>query len=117
MLRSTWGSINACKESPDPMPLADALHSLVEQSKTEKGRKYSWGIIEHQNQVQHNLATAYGIRYWDIFNATMMRPGGRRDCAHFCLPGPLDEMTRELLAYLTLPAVVSAASASQAATV
>ena len=58
--------------------------------------------MDHQNGLSHSLAVSHGLRYWDVFNATLMRPGGRRDCAHFCLPGPIDELTRELLGYLRL---------------
>ena len=59
---------------------------------------------------------AVGGSYLEAFGMTKVRPGGRRgvldrernalknktveDCVHWCLPGPLDEITRLLLAYL-----------------
>ena len=103
LFRSTWASLDECKNLSDPLRLADADRSLREQSKTERGRLYGWGRIDHQNGLSHKVAADYGLKFWDIFNATLVRPGGRRDCAHWCLPGPLDDLTLELLAYLTLP--------------
>ena len=45
-----------------------------------------------------------GVPYINTFVATSLRPGGRLhpdDCNHFCLPGPVDEWTRLLLAFAT----------------
>ena len=64
----------------------------------------------------HRCVVRAAGSYLEAFNMTKVRPGGRRgvldrernalkgkfveDCVHWCLPGPLDEITRLLLAYL-----------------
>ena len=49
--------------------------------------------------------------YLDVYYATSLRPGGHRpamgaggkgtDCMHYCLPGPIDDWARLLMAFWT----------------
>ena len=108
LYRSTFGTIDDCSMHPDPISDEEA-RALVRKQASSHRDPYERGKIEHQNGVAHEVASTYGIPFWDIYPATVTRTGGRRfangskaiaDCGHFCLPGPPDELTRELLAYL-----------------
>ena len=101
LFRSTWGSLDKCRNLTDPLTRDQAEAALLEQVKARRD-KYEWGKIAHQNALAHGMAKAFAIPFWDVYPATLMRPAGHRkqDCGHFCLPGPPDELTRELLAYM-----------------
>ena len=65
------------------------------------------------NQVARSMATSLGASFIDVAAPSALRPDGamggywpagdsrQRDCVHYCLPGPIDEWTRLLLALLT----------------
>jgi hypothetical protein len=112
---STFASLPGCSSLPDPLPRmkADAILSELNGRYVEE---YHWDIKERQNRIAKEAIDRIGGSYLEFFNATRLRPGGRRgildreknalqnktieDCVHWCLPGPLDEISRWLLAYL-----------------
>lgn len=104
LFRSTWGSLADCRNLRDPLTRPQSDLALKEQVLKQRDKKYEWkwGKISHQNDLAHHTASAFGIPFWDVYPATVMRPGGHRahDCSHFCLPGPPDELTREMIAYM-----------------
>ena len=82
---------------PRPFPYAAADHTVA---------AYHWAEFASQNALVARLAAARNITFLDVHTQTAQRPGGHMparksaagDCAHYCLPGPIDEWVRLLLA-------------------
>ena len=102
--RSTHASLPSCHLLDDPLPTPfpySALDSVT--------RNYHWADFERQNNVSREVAAAHRVAFLNVHPATAVRPGGhmpsrrgaKGDCAHYCLPGPIDEWVRSLLALWT----------------
>ena len=104
--RGTHAPIPSCHILDDPLPApfpytASADDPLV--------RGYHWAEFARQNRLASDLAGANNLTYLDVHTATSYRPGGHMptrksasgDCAHYCIPGPIDEWVRLLLAFWT----------------
>ena len=105
IFRSTWGSLHACQNLSDPLTMADAQDAMRQQVIKQRDH-YEWGKIAHQNELAKRVVHSFGFVFWDVYSATLTRPGGRltpreKDCGHFCLPGPPDDLTRQLLEFIT----------------
>ena len=114
---STFASLPGCTSLPDPLP-TDRAEALLRSLSGHYKEAYHWGVKESQNAISRQAVEGVGGSYFEAFHATMVRPGGHRgvldragnaarnrtvveDCVHWCLPGPLDSLTRLLLAYLS----------------
>jgi hypothetical protein len=102
--RSTHASIPSCHLLEDPLP-----RPFPYLARDNVSAAYHWADFERQNQVAHSVAASHEVTFLHVHPATLTRPGGhmppRRgahgDCAHYCLPGPIDEWVRSLLALWT----------------
>jgi hypothetical protein len=64
---------------------------------------YNWASFAHQNDLARCLARHYGIVFFDVHFMMRFRIDAalsKLDCMHSCLPGPVDEWARLLLAFL-----------------
>jgi hypothetical protein len=64
---------------------------------------YHWGEFSRQNEKVFNLIKAKHpqVGYLDFANSTSIRSDshiGNGDCLHYCLPGPIDNWTKMLIA-------------------
>lgn len=99
LYRGTQAAIPNCSTLPDPL-------TSPWQAPAGYVSPYGWERLERHNRIAraliHRLPAPFG--FLDTNYATSLRPGGRRggtDCVHFCLPGPMDEWTRLMLALWT----------------
>lgn len=116
IFRGTHAAIPGCDALRDPTP-ADG-HDLKRFITTLNNRtgegyqpEYGWEHFEAQNDLVRAAAAAHGAPYLDVYYATSLRPGGHRpamgaggkgtDCMHYCLPGPIDDWARLLMAFWT----------------
>ena len=100
VLRGSHAVIPRCADYADPSPV-----SLAEKITATPGVAFSaqWANISHQNDIARRVARAHGVPYVDVFTQTAFRPGARPnwhdgECMHFCIPGPVDDWARLLLA-------------------
>ena len=109
--RSTWASFMKCETLPDPLPSIREADLLLEQQERDdpKTRSWHWSLFQRQNAIARQLVGETKAVFWDVYEPTKLRPGGRRgrltqvhDCMHWCLPGPLDELAKALLQYLVV---------------
>lgn len=67
--------------------------------------QYNWREIQPRELNARKVLDAWGVPYLDTFMSTAYRPFGgrmsRSNCNHFCLPGPVDDWVRLLLAHWT----------------
>ena len=94
--RGSHHSTPNCAELRDPQP------TPLSSPNDTVSLSYHWDRTEIQNQIARVLVEKIGGTFIGTFFAFSLRPGGRRlpDCLHFCLPSPMDEFVRVLLAYL-----------------
>ena len=101
--RGTHGSLHNCFTHPDPIvrPWAEISATMGSRSNA----LYNWRAIEGRESQTKPLVQHFGVPYVDTFVSTSYRPAGGRmppnNCNHFCLPGPVDQWTRLLLAIWT----------------
>ena len=102
--RGVHAPIPSCHVLDDPLPRPfpyAATDATLEA--------YHWPEFGRQNAQVARLAAAHNITFLDVHAQTARRPGGHMpgrksaagDCAHYCIPGPLDEWVRMLLALWT----------------
>ena len=103
----------ACKRMRDPLP-APFEYNLSDPttlaSRAVAAFKMHTGKPTNQaaREVTDAHAAAQGVflAFLDVYRATAMRPGGRhtarKDCTHWCLPGPVDDWARLALAWWLL---------------
>ena len=92
---------------PDPTPRLPSPFPYV--ASDERLARYHWAEWAGQNTIARQVTRAHNLTYLDVHHATSMRPGGHMparkssagDCGHYCLPGPIDEWVRLLLALWT----------------
>ena len=99
--RGSHAVVPNCHAYADPSP-----ESLADRIVATPGEPHSaaWANISHQNRIAKDIADARGVTYMDVFAQTARRPGARPDwhageCMHYCVPGPIDDWARLLLAY------------------
>lgn len=92
--RGTHRSMPGCRRMADPLPVR------YNATPHYSGIDY-WHALERQNQIARRLVAGHGAAYMDVHYASSWRPGGRMpgECVHFCLPGPIDDWSRLLLAF------------------
>ena len=105
--RGTHAPIPSCHVLDDPLPQPfPYAHAAAHDPLM---RAYHWADFGRQNGLAARLAALHNVTYLDVHYATSLRPGGHMpsrkaaagDCAHYCLPGPIDEWVRLLLALWT----------------
>ena len=106
--RGTHASIYKCAEYADPLqPSIPGVHAVTHAMHIHRSNAnswYAWRNVYAHHRLDQDAMASMGVTYLNTFTATSLRPGGRlspQDCNHFCLPGPPDEWTRMLLAFLT----------------
>lgn len=98
--RGVHAPIPSCHLLDDPLPSPFPYAA---------GAEYHWEAFGRQNLLARELAAAFNHTFLDVHQATALRPGGHMpsrsampgDCAHYCLPGPIDEWVRLLFALWT----------------
>ena len=83
-----------------PTPLGPPMEVLA---------AYHWADFGRQNALVAALAASRHLAFLNVHTQTALRPGGHMparksaagDCAHYCIPGPLDTWVRLLLALWT----------------
>ena len=99
IFRGTHASFRSCSTRPDPETGSyDKVASLM---RSRSNSQYNWRSVEGRASGARTLLESFGVPYLDTYFATALRPGGRmpNSCNHFCLPGPVDEWVRLLLAW------------------
>lgn len=110
LYRSSWAALVGCGNLSDPLTPAQAAAAV---NRGRRDDRYNWSSLSPQNDGVRALANAFGVPFWNVERATLLRPGGHRatqphvnplarDCVHYDLPGPPDGLTLQLLAYLRL---------------
>ena len=106
--RGTHASIYKCAEYADPLQSSIAgVHAVTHAMHIHRSNAnawYAWRNVYAHHRLDQDTMASLGVTYLNTYIATSLRPGGRlspQDCNHFCLPGPPDEWTRLLLAFLT----------------
>ncbi|KAJ1623780.1 hypothetical protein T492DRAFT_1052697 [Pavlovales sp. CCMP2436] len=87
---------------PSLVPLAVPL-TAAGLARSKRAAMYHWPYFAHQNELARCLARNYGIIFLDVYFMMSFRQDAalsKMDCVHSCLPGPVDEWTRLLLAFL-----------------
>lgn len=105
--RGTHAPIPSCHVLDDPLPVPFPYAYAAEHDPVM--RSYHWAEFDRQNALAARLARLHNFTFLDVHYATSLRPGGHMpsrkaaagDCAHYCLPGPIDEWTKLLLALWT----------------
>ena len=71
--------------------------------RSRSNAQYNWRRIEQRASQTRAMLEHLGVPYMDTFVASALRPGGRmpNSCNHFCLPGPIDDWVRLLIARWT----------------
>ncbi|KAJ1461522.1 P-loop containing nucleoside triphosphate hydrolase protein [Pelagophyceae sp. CCMP2097] len=62
---------------------------------------HDWDAMAAQNAIAERLVLARGAQYLDVYSMSALRPGGRKDCVHLCLPGHMDDWNFELFRLAT----------------
>jgi hypothetical protein len=100
--RATHSPVPGCNPlaRPSNVSLASRLNDL---EKYPVLAKYHWHELPEQNEAARCVAASHGAAYLDVWPMMMFRPDAAMsagDCVHSCLPGPVDEWSRMLLAFL-----------------
>ena len=107
--RGTHASLHRCADHSDPITrnASGSVHPVTHALRLHRSNSNahgSWHNLYAHHRLDQDLMSRLGVPYLNVFTATSLRPGGRlhpTDCARFCLPGPIDEWTRLLLASIT----------------
>lgn len=107
--RGTHASMYNCELYADPIGVTAGgrVHPVAYALRIHRSNLnawHSWRNVYPHHRLDQDLMAQLGVPYLNSFVATSLRPGGRLrrdDCLHFCLPGPVDDWTRWLLAFLT----------------
>lgn len=105
--RGTHAPIPSCHVLDDPLPAPFQYDHAAAHDATM--RAHHWADFGRQNGLAAELAARHNLTFLDVHYATSLRPGGHMpsrkaaagDCAHYCLPGPIDEWVKLLLALWT----------------
>ena len=100
--RGTHGSMHGCFAEVDP--IERPWNEVAARMASRSNAQYNWRSVEAREARAKALLSSLRIPYLDTFVSTSYRPGGRMppgNCNHFCLPGPVDDWVRLLLAYWT----------------
>ena len=97
-----------CKRMVDPLA-KPFEYNLTDPSHQRAILRFKMHLGKQSNEEARAAVDAYAaahgkhVAYMDMFRATSLRPGGRhsarKDCTHWCLPGPIDDWTRQALAW------------------
>ena len=77
----------------------DSYDRPLQDSRGQTSLPHNWGWFLHQNSIVKPQVERVGGVYMDLDTITMARADGhlgyswekhRRDCLHFCMPGPMD---------------------------
>ena len=100
--RGTHGSLHNCERHPDPLS-NESWSALSAKMGSRANAQYNWRGIEGREARTKQLLGSLGVPYLDTFVSTSYRPSGRMpgNCNHFCVPGPIDDWVRLLLAWWT----------------
>ena len=100
-----------CKRMVDPLA-KPFEYNLTEPSHQRAILRFKMHLGKQSNEEARAAVDAYAaahgkhVAYMDMFRATSLRPGGRhsarKDCTHWCLPGPIDDWVRLALAWWLL---------------
>ena len=103
----------SCKRMVDPLAMP-FVYNLTDPSHQRAILRFKMHLGNQGNEEARAAVDAYAaghgrhVAYMDMFRATSLRPGGRhsarKDCTHWCLPGPIDDWVRLALAWWLLPA-------------
>ena len=101
MYRGSHAIVPKCAAYDDPSPA-----SLAPKIVPTPGVRFSgqWANISRQNHIAARVAGDRGFAYFDVYDQTARRPGAKVDwredeCMHFCVPGPIDDWARQVLAF------------------
>ncbi|KAJ1634185.1 hypothetical protein T492DRAFT_975168 [Pavlovales sp. CCMP2436] len=100
--RGTHAPVPGCDPRAKP-----SQTSLASRLASKRSGAFMWGEFAPQNEIARCLAAQHGAAYVDVYNMMSYRPDAalkRGDCLHSCLPGPIDEWSRLLLAFLVADA-------------
>ena len=91
--RSTPPGHADCQNFSEPLLSPQPLSSLP--------RRFNWDRFGHQNELAKPLVEAVLGVFWDVNAMTELRAdghleGGRNDCLHYCMPGPVDTWVQAL---------------------
>ena len=103
----------SCKRMRDPLPEPYAYNMSDPSVRASRAVvRFQMHLNSASNEEARAAVDAYAasagkyITFLDILRATAMRPGGRhsarKDCTHWCLPGPVDDWVRLALAWWLL---------------
>ena len=100
-----------CKRMVDPLA-KPFEYNLTDPSHQRAILRFKMHLGKQGNEEARAAVDAYAaahgkhVAYMDMFRATSLRPGGRhsarKDCTHWCLPGPIDDWVRLALAWWLL---------------
>ena len=103
--RGTHASIHGCDSRDYSDPLWWTWTYIQARMRSRFNAPFNWRTIEEREGLTKQHLAPFGVTYMDTFVSSSYRANGGRmpggNCNHFCLPGPIDEWTRLLLAYLT----------------
>ncbi|KAG8465666.1 hypothetical protein KFE25_002973 [Diacronema lutheri] len=104
--RGTHAPVPGCNPalSPSAVSLESRLYSKYYMAHNPH---HHWPDFDRQNQIARCIARAHGALYIDVWRMMTFRPDAaldRSDCVHSCMPGPVDEWSRLLLAFLVADA-------------
>ena len=99
--RGTHASFRACHSRPDPE--VQSWDDVAALMRSRSNAQYNWRRIEQRASQTRAMLEHLGVPYMDTYVASALRPGGRmpNSCNHFCLPGPIDDWVRLLIARWT----------------
>ena len=79
LYRSSWAALVGCGNVSDPLTPAEAIEVFRRQGRlTTNEDRYNWSSLSPQNEGVRALAASFGVPFWNVYPATLMRPGGHR---------------------------------------
>ena len=102
IFRSTHCPHAVCHNATGPVTTPITVTTPLSTKKATLG--FGWHLFLPQNELSRELFLAAGARYLDVYWSSSLRPDGHGkvgDCAHYCLPGPVDDWNQMLLYLLS----------------
>lgn len=110
ILRTSMPGHPSCTNFTEPSDSLEEMEALIADrdryGQFKDGNNFHWWDLKHQNDLMEHAFSESNLAFdiIDAYDMEVLRPDmhqSAEDCLHYCLPGPLDTLSRAFLHVLS----------------